>query len=206
MARPASGKLTTTSPRQMASLTTRLLPVRGSKALPRRAFSLRTRGPVRLRPWHRSHARDGPESKPVTRPHNPVLWRNVKATGARTPRPRHHRLGPVGRLPGSSVPAASAQPIDLHPEQPARTELLYPTGSSSTLGEYGARASPRRRTGLATRDARPRLKASVHPPPFVRAIERAGGEGRSPVVVVLRLSAEKSRPTPMSVVKFLPLF
>ena len=67
------------------------LPVRSRQALPRQCVLPATRGPSRLQPSHRSHARDGPKSKSAACP--TTKCSRAKVIVARIPRPRQHRVG-----------------------------------------------------------------------------------------------------------------
>jgi len=67
------------------------LPVRSRQALPRQSVLPATRGPSRLQPSHRSHARDGPKSKSAACP--TTKCSRAKVIVARIPRPRQHRVG-----------------------------------------------------------------------------------------------------------------
>jgi hypothetical protein len=94
-----------------------------------------TRGPVRLRPSHRSHARDGPKAG-MRSSHDPVLRRDVKATAGRAPHSTHKpRVGSSRVTPRILSPAASAQSVDHHPScQPIRVSLPHnPTGAPISL-------------------------------------------------------------------------
>jgi len=74
-----------------------------------------TRGPVRLRPSHRSHAHDGPKAGRRSS-HDPVLRRDVKATAGRAPHSTHKpRVGSSRVTPRILSPAASAQSVDHAP-------------------------------------------------------------------------------------------
>ncbi len=67
------------------------LPVRSRQALPRQCVLPAIRGPSRLQPTHRSHARDGPKSKSAACP--TTKCSRARVIVARIPRPRQHRVG-----------------------------------------------------------------------------------------------------------------
>ncbi len=103
------------------------LPVRSSRALPRPRVLLATRGPVRLRPARRSHARDGPESKPAARPTTRCSGATSKATAARHPAsPPTTASYPSASFPGSSAPAASTQPPTITPNSQPEPSFFTP--------------------------------------------------------------------------------
>jgi Homeodomain-like domain len=95
------------------------LPVSSRQALARQCVLPASRGPSRLQPSHRSHARDGPKSKSAACPHNQVLWRKRQK-----PSPLHPASAPttesdpLDSLLGSSAPTASVQPIDHRSDLP----------------------------------------------------------------------------------------
>ncbi len=95
------------------------LPVRSRQALPRQCVLPVTRGPSRLQPSHRSHARDGPpdpQSKSALVPQSSALAQRSEAIAARIPRPRQ----PPSRTPRQPprILSTSVQPIDHRPELP----------------------------------------------------------------------------------------
>jgi hypothetical protein len=102
------------------------LPVRTAGALPRQRVLPATTGLVCLRPSHRSHARDGPQSKPAARP----TTRCSGATARSPPlaprvRANHH----VGSSAGSQDPQyrqRRRKPIDHHTEQPSPNRISLP--------------------------------------------------------------------------------
>ena len=75
------------------------LPVRSRHALPRQCVLSATRGPSRLQPSHRSHARDGPKSKSAACPTTKVLSRNVRS---------HRRSHPASAPSTESDPSAAS--------------------------------------------------------------------------------------------------
>jgi transposase len=85
-----------------------------------------TRGPLRLRPSHRSHARDGPQKAGPRSSHSQVLRRDVKAIPSR-PRspPSAHRIPPGGceDLQPRDVGATDRQPARAAP--PNRVSLPH---------------------------------------------------------------------------------
>jgi transposase len=100
-------------------------PERSRSAFPRVVPA--TRGPLRLQPAHRWHARDGPPRAGRRTSHSPALRRDVKVVSV-APRVRaNHRIAPLARAPWDLQPrhvGASERPLS--PEPPARTEFLYP--------------------------------------------------------------------------------
>src|SRR5215207_2213379 len=75
------------------------LPVRSRHALPRQCVLSATRGPSRLQPSHRSHARDGPKSKSAACPTTKVPSRNVRS---------HRRSHPASAPSTESDPSAAS--------------------------------------------------------------------------------------------------
>ncbi len=73
------------------------LPVRSRQALPRQCVLPATRGPSRLQPSHRSHARDGPKSKSAACPTTKCLSRKS-----------HRRSHPASAPTPSRAPAAAS--------------------------------------------------------------------------------------------------
>jgi hypothetical protein len=105
------------------------LPVQSHPAPPRVLSA--ARGPLRLRPSHRSHARDGPREAGSPVSHS----RCSRATSASSPVATRVRADHRVRLFGTGTrnrrPAAP-ELID-HPRATVRTEFLYPTGSRKHL-------------------------------------------------------------------------
>jgi len=102
------------------------LPVRSRQALPRRCVLPATRGPSRLQPSHRSHARDGPKSKSAACP--TTKCPRAKVIVARIPRPRQHRVE-LPRQPSRILNTRRVGATDRPPFRVARVriEFLYPT-------------------------------------------------------------------------------
>jgi hypothetical protein len=198
MGRLASWKLTTTSPRQTpASLS--WLPTPSPCEPPGRcrgsAFSLRLQDScacgVRI---DRTRARRTSEQAGRSS-HKPVLWRTSKVTAARTSRPRQPPRWTLGRLPGSSVPVASAQ-TDRPPPRAAspnrislpHTPLQRAQATPRSPTAPAERAQPDAANGacrpMPTRSARrthPRIRGRLSCEPYGsrigRAMQGAGGEG-----------------------------
>jgi len=72
------------------------LPVSSHQALPRQCVLPVTRGPSRLEPSHRSHARDGPKSKSAACPATKVLWRKRQKPSPLASRVRANRRVALG--------------------------------------------------------------------------------------------------------------
>jgi len=107
------------------------LPERKRSALPRVLPA--TRGPLRLRPSHRSHARDGPKSGPPPCSEPSALVRRQNYRRSRRG-PCQPRVGCAREPPRILRPARWAQ----HREPPratTRIQFLYPTGVST--GRWG---------------------------------------------------------------------
>jgi hypothetical protein len=124
-----------------------------------------TRGPSRLPPSHRSHARDGPQRTGPPSSHIQVLRRDVTAIPSRPAFAANHASDPFGRPRGSSAPRRRRNRIDHQPEPHARTEFLYPTRLMTRR-----RRAPRRLLGEASGFvAKPARRAQRRPTSTVDA-------------------------------------
>ena len=119
------------------------LPVRSRQALPRQCVLPATRGPSRLQPSHRSHARDGPKSKSAACP--TTKCPRAKVIVARIPRPRQHRVE-LPRQPSRILNTRRVGATDRPPFRVARVriEFLYPTRTEGKIG-LAERRQPRDR-------------------------------------------------------------
>ena len=100
------------------------LPVGSRQALPRQCVLPATRGPSRLQPSHRSHARDGPTSRWAACPTTQRSGASVRTSPLASRVRADTESDPLGSLPGSSTPTASVQPIDHRSELPVNRVSL----------------------------------------------------------------------------------
>jgi hypothetical protein len=141
------------------------LPVRTARALPRQRVLPATTGLVRLRPSHRSHARDGPRSKPAARPTTRCSGATARSPPLAPRVPANHHVGPsagsedpqygsVGAKRSTTTPSSQPEPNFFTPRAASVVAFWWnrdtlplwakaaPSAATNTTGAGTARRRP----------------------------------------------------------------